>query len=66
MYFVYAFVVFIHVVIVTMIASSWNINPDNCKFGEVTRNGTIQIGIVMLGLIWAGIAFATEVIKVVH
>ena len=66
MYFVYAFVVFLHAVIVLMIASSWNINSDNATFGEVTRKGTIQIGIVVLGLLWAGIAFASGAIKVVY
>ena len=65
-YLLYAFVVFIHLVMVSMIISSWDINSDNCKFGEVTRTGTIQISIVVLGLLWAGIAFAGGLITFVY
>lgn len=66
MYFLYAFVVLVHLVMVSIVISSWDISPDNVKFGEVTRNGTIQIGIVVLGLLWAVIAFLSGVITVVY
>ncbi len=66
MYLLYAFVVFIHLVMVSIVISSWNVNRDNAKFGEITRKGTIQIGIVVLGLLWLAIAYLSGVITVVH
>lgn len=65
-YLLYAFVVFIHLVMVSIIISSWDINHDNAKFGEITRTGTIQISIVILGLLWLAIAYLSGVIVVVH